>query len=144
MSHSETQKSQVNGHQQANLPEPEVLATANRRQFSPSYKLRIIAEADACSKAGEVGALLRREGLYSSNLSSWRKQQRQGSLKADKGPKRGRKQKDQRDKELTKLRAENEKLKVKLAQAETIIDIQKKLSVAFGLKLDGQPANDKD
>ena len=144
MSHIQTKKSQLNGQQPADLPDPEVLVTAKRRQFSPSYKLQIIAEADACSKPGELGAMLRREGLYSSNLSSWRKQKRQGLLKADKAPKRGRKQKDRRDKELAELRAENEKLKVKLAQAETIIDIQKKLSVAFGLKLDDQMVNDKD
>jgi transposase-like protein len=144
MSDQSNEKPQLNGHHQNDLPDPQVLASAKRRQYSSSYKLRIIAEADACNKSGEISALLRREGLYSSNLSGWRKQKQKGLLSQGKVPKRGRKEKDLRDKEIEKLRAENEKLKVKLSHAETIIDVQKKLSQAFGLSPIEVPSSAKD
>ena len=73
------------------MPDPEVVPRAKRRNFSAEYKRRILAEADQCRERGEVGALLRREGLYSSHLSNWRRQQRQGQLQALGPQKRGRK-----------------------------------------------------
>ena len=108
-------------------PNPEVAATAKRRQFSPSERRRILAAADRCSKNGEIGALLRREGIYSSQLATWRKQ-REATERAGLEPKkRGRKAdpaiaEARRFAELTR---ENERLRRKLAQAHTIIDVQK-------------------
>ena len=64
----------------AHEPDPEVLPKAERRQFSAEYKLRLLAEADRCSEPGQIGALLRREGLYSSHLSKWRQQRERGAL----------------------------------------------------------------
>lgn len=116
-------------------PDPEVAATAKRRQFSGKEKRRILAAADRCSEAGEIGALLRREGIYSSQLATWRKQ-RAGAERVALAPqKRGRKAdpaiaEARRVAELTK---ENERLRRKLAQAHTIIDVQKKLCTLLGL-----------
>ena len=114
-------------------PDPEVVAGARRRQFSASYKLRILEEADAC-KDGEVGALLRREALYSSHLTAWRRQRTQGLLSVFQ-PRRGRPPKDPATAELARLRAENERLTRKLAVAETIIEVQKKVSALLGITL---------
>lgn len=95
-----------------------------RRHFSPDYKLSILAEYDACTESGERGALLRREGLYSSLISDWRRQHRQGLLKAA----LGRSGADRPSaNEVAKLRAENERLRNKLAQAEVIIGVQGKV-----------------
>ena len=81
----------LNIHQvKAEVPEPEVVPQAKRRQFSAAYKLQIVEEADRCQAGGEVGALLRREGLYSSNLSRWRQLREQGQLQALGASKRGR------------------------------------------------------
>ncbi len=106
-------------------PEPEVDAKPTRRRFTAAYKLKIVEEADECSE-GEIGALLRREGLYSSHLSTWRRQREEGAIQAL-GKKRGRKAKP-RDKEKEQLVRENAKLRRKLEQAEKIIEIQKKVS----------------
>src|SRR6266404_5061955 len=97
-----------------------------RRVFSPEYKLAILAEYDRCTEAGEKGAILRREGLYSSLLTDWRRQHRQGLLKANLGRTDGGRGGPSLS-ELAKLRAENERLKTKLAQAEAIIDVQGKV-----------------
>jgi len=97
-----------------------------RRAFSAEYKLAILAEYDACSEAGEKGAILRREGLYSSIITDWRRQHRQGLLKAAVGRSdmsRG----GPSMSELNKLRAENERLRRKLAQAEVVIEVQGKV-----------------
>ena len=117
------------------IPEPEVVAQAERRQFSAKYKLRILEEADRCNGAGELGALLRREGLYSSYLSRWRRQRDQGQLQALASKKRGRKSaaQSQQAAELAELRRENQRLQFRLVQAETIIEVQKKLSQLLGL-----------
>jgi transposase-like protein len=112
-------------------PTTEVVAKAKRRRFSAAYKRRIVEEAARCEK-GEVAALLRREGLYSSHLSNWRKQYEAGGLEALSAKKRGRKRKDPAVKELEKLRRENERLQAKLEQAELIIEVQKKVSALFG------------
>lgn len=97
-----------------------------RRVFTPEYKLAILAEYDAASESGEKGALLRREGLYSSLITDWRRQHRQGLLKANLGRSDGGRGGPSRS-EVAKLRAENERLRTKLAQAEAIIDVQGKV-----------------
>lgn len=116
-------------------PDPEVAATAKRRQFSGKEKRRILAAADRCSEAGAIGALLRREGIYSSQLATWRKQREASERVALEPRKRGRKAdpdiaETRRVAELTK---DNERLRHKLAQAHTIIDVQKKLCTLLGL-----------
>ena len=119
----------------AAIPEPEVVPQAERRQFTAKYKLRILEKADSCNGAGELGALLRREGLYSSYLSRWRRQRDQGQLQALASKKRGRKSavQSQQAEELAELRRENQRLQFRLIQAETIIEVQKKLSQLLGL-----------
>src|SRR4051812_24522547 len=97
-----------------------------RRIFSPEYKLAILAEYDACTESGEKGAILRREGLYSSLIGDWRRQHRQGLLKAAVGRSDGGRGGPSLS-ELAKLRAENERLRHKLAQAEVVIEVQEKV-----------------
>jgi len=116
-----------NGQLEAEVPDPEVVPRAKRRQFSAKYKLRILTEADQCTQRGEIGALLRREGLYSSHLTTWRRQRDRGQLAGLTPKKRGRKP-DPQAAELARLQRENEQLKARLEQAETIIEVQKKLS----------------
>jgi len=126
-------------------PDPEVPEKAVRRQFSAKYKLRILKEADGCKKDGELGEMLRREGLYSSHLSTWRKQLEKGSLKALSGKKRGRKKKkDPKSRREKELERENRKLRRKLEQAETIIEIQKKVAALLGIELDTPGSEEKD
>jgi transposase len=129
MSQDELNKSQV--------PDPEMVPQAKRRRFSAKYKLRILEEADACREPGEIGALLRREGLYSSYLTAWRRQREQGQLDALGPKKRGRKPSmdEALAKELDALKRENQRLESRLQQAETIIEVQKKLSGLLGLTL---------
>ena len=95
-----------------------------RRVFTPEYKLAILAEYDGCTETGEKGALLRREGLYSSLITDWRRQHRQGLLKAALGRSDTGRPSLQ---DNARLRAENERLRTKLAQAEAIIDVQGKV-----------------
>jgi transposase len=114
-------------------PDPEVPARAQRRQFTAAYKLRILDEADACSAPGQLGALLRREGLYSSHLSEWRRLRSQGTLAALAPQRRGRPAAPTTSAELTRLRQENEQLNRQLAAAEAIIEIQKKVSALLAL-----------
>jgi transposase len=115
------------------VPDPEVVPKAKRRMFSAKYKLRILEEADSCIEAGQVGALLRREGLYSSHLTTWRRQRDEGVLKGLSPQKRGRKRQDELEREVARLQRENERLQANLEQAETIIEVQKKLSRLLGL-----------
>jgi transposase-like protein len=113
--------------------DPEVSAKARRRRFTPAYKASVVEEAIACTESGQIGALLRREGLYSSALALWRRQYQCGALKALKDDKRGRKcTRDARGQELERLRREVEQLNKKLHQAELIIDIQKKVAAILG------------
>ena len=108
-------------------PDPEVDARPQRRRFTADEKLRVLKEADACKEAGDVGALLRREGLYSSHLSHWRKARDEGALSTlsrQRGPKVRR---DPLRKEVERLQRENERLQQRLDQAEVIIEVQKKL-----------------
>jgi len=114
----------------SNDPDPELPKKAKRRQYSAAYKQRILTEVAKCSEPGEVGALLRREGLYSSLLSRWRAQQEEGSLSALKPKKRGRKARpvDPQARRIVELERETAHLRKKLKNAEIIIDVQKKLS----------------
>jgi transposase len=111
-----------------------VLEKAARRTFTAEYKQRILAEADACSEPGCIGKLLRSEGLYSSHLSKWRNE-RQQAIRARLPKQRGRKLLDENPlaAENARLQAEIQRLQVRLTQAETIIDVQKKLSQLLGL-----------
>ncbi len=118
-------------------PDPEVRAQQKRRRFTAKYKVRIVEEAQKCTEQGQVGALLRREGLYSSTLTNWRRQYQRGAFCAFKDEKRGRKcTRDSRDQELERLRRENERLGRKLAHAELIIDIQKKVAAMLGYPIE--------
>ena len=106
--------------------DPEVIEKATRRRFSSEYKRRIALEADQCSDSGEIGALLRREGIYSSMLARWRRQLHEESTMPSPNNRRGKKPSS--TKEFEALQRENERLKEKLRQAELIIDVQKKVS----------------
>jgi len=118
------------------VPNPEVLAKASRRRFTADYKRQILQQADACTEPGQLGALLRRQGLYSSHLTTWRRQREQGALEALAGKRRGPKPtghllaEDNR-----KLQRENQRLARRLQQAELIIEIQKKASAILGIPL---------
>ena len=110
-------------------PDPEVTPKAQRRSFSAAYKRDILRQADACSKPGEVGSLLRKEGLYSSHLSAWKEQRETGALK-ELSKKRGRKASSsaevQSRNRVAQLERDNKRLREKLEKAETIISVQKK------------------
>jgi transposase len=125
MSQNEQDHQSKNGVRPAGMADPEVMPIAKRRQFSRAYKLRILAEVEQCQR-GEVGALLRREGLYSSMLSKWRQQQAAGKL--DRPSERQEQKVEDQAKELRRLQRENARLQAKLAKAEAIIEVQKKLS----------------
>lgn len=107
--------------------DPEVPERATRRRFTAEYKAKILAEYENLLP-GEKGALLRREGLYSSLISEWRKQAAQGAAEGLADNKRGRKGPDARDRRIAKLEAENERLRDELAKAHTVIDVQGKVS----------------
>lgn len=117
-------------------PDPEVVPKAERRRFSAEYKQRILTEADRCSEQGQIGALLRREGLYASHLTTWRRQRDQGAL----SQKRGRKP-DPQAAEIKRLGHENERLRLRLERAERIIDVQKKLAQLLGTNPVEMPSN---
>jgi transposase-like protein len=125
-------------------PNPEVTAKAARRRFTAEYKLRVLTLADACNEPGSLGKLLRREGLYASNLNTWRNQYDRGVLSALAPKKRGRKEsvRDPLHAENEKLRKENERLSSRLRQAEIIIDVQKKISQILGIPL-ATPENER-
>jgi transposase len=117
-----------------NPPDPEVSSKPARRKFTAEYKLKILAEADNCTRQGDIGALLRREGLFTSHLTQWRRKRREGSLGALSEAKRGPKpEKNPLASEVARLEREVERLKRKLDQAETIIDVQKKVSGLLGI-----------
>lgn len=121
------------------IPSNEIAPKPKRRSFTPAYKADIVTKANACTKPGEVGELLRREGLYSSHLTEWRKAAKAGTLKAL-GRKRGPKKK----RSAAEVRAEKAErevaaLRKKLQFAEDVIALQKKLSEVLGVKLDPPP-----
>lgn len=115
-------------------PDPEVSDKAHRRRFTGAYKLKILAEVEACHEPGQIGAILRREGLYSSHLMTWRKQREEGILKGLMPKVRGRKTRETTALagRVAELEKANAYLQAKLKQAETIIDVQKKLCTIFG------------
>ena len=125
------------------VPDPEVREKAVRRRFTAAYKLRILQEAASCKKKGQLGALLRREGLYSSNLATWKRQMEQGTLEALSPKKRGRKAKepDPSARRIAELERENARLQKKLRQAETIIEVQKKISEILHVPLNENGEN---
>jgi len=126
----------------AGPPDPEVTERAARRRFTAEYKLRMVRQADACAGSGELGALLRREGLYSSHLTTWRRQWEQGSLAALSPKKRGRPAAPSSPlaRRVAELERENAQLTQRLRQAETIISVQKKVSEILGIPL--KPGDD--
>ena len=124
-------------------PDPEVTERAKRRRFTAEYKLRILREADACKGHGDLGSLLRREGLYSSHLATWRRQRDEITKAGLKARKRGPKPKAE-DPRVKQLERENLRLKRRLEQAETIIDFQKKLSKLLGIELKDPDSNGID
>jgi transposase len=117
--------------------ETEVSAKARRRQFSAEYKRRVLREADSCTQPGEIGALLRREGLYSSHLTTWRAQQRRGELAGLASKKRGpqAKKPDARDRKMAEQQREIARWKARAERAEALVDLQKKVSDLLGIRL---------
>jgi transposase len=132
----------ING--EVDPPDPEVPEAKARRRFTAQYKLRILEEADTCTEPGQLGVLLRREGLYSSNLTTWRRQRSEGILDSLSPKKRGRKAKEKNPlaERAGELERENQRLRHKLKQAETIIEVQKKISQLLGIPLDS-PESDE-
>ena len=109
------------------VADPELVEQAKRRTFTARYKAPILAEADACSRPGEVGEMLRREGLYTSHLTYWRKQRKDGALE-ELGKPRGRKPTDKRDQEVAQLKRKLERSEAELAKARRVIEIQGNVS----------------
>ena len=122
------------------IPDPAVPEKPVRRRFTAEYKLRVLREAERSTGPGELGALLRREGLYSSHLTTWRKQREEGALAGLTPKRRGRKANPDAAliAENEGLRRQSERLAEKLRQAETIIEVQKKLSEILGIPLPPQ------
>jgi len=122
--------------------DPEVVPGPRRRAFTAEFKREVLAAADACTEVGAVGELLRRHGLYSSHLSEWRRQRDEGL----RPKRRGRKANGQRAlvEENAQLRREKARLEHRLAQAEVIIDVQKKLSVLLGIPLKSPDSDGSD
>jgi len=122
------------GTSRAPDPDPEVPATVQRRRFPAEYRLRIVKQADTCKQPGELGALLRREGLYSSLLTNWRRQREQGALRDLRERRPGPKPRPV-DPRVKQLEAENARLQRKLQRADTIITLQKKVAEILGIPL---------
>ena len=120
----------------AAAPDPEVTAKATRRRFTAAYKLSVIEKAEQCEGRGEIGRLLRREGLYSSHLSGWRKAAREGSLR-ELGKKRGPMPSGgkREAKKVRKLERENARLREELRKAHIVIEVQGKVAGLLGLSL---------
>ena len=118
--------------------ETEVVVKAARRRFTAAEKLRVLSEADLCTKPGELGALLRREGLYSSHLATWRAARRRGELAGLAPRARGPKAKpvDPRDRKIAELERETRRLLARLERAEGLIAVQKKVAQILGLPLE--------
>lgn len=115
-------------------PDPEVPERAKRRRFTAQYKLWLLQQADACTEPGQIGALLRREGLYSSLLTEWRRARDAGALR-ELSKKRGRPAPHPMEKEVSKLQRQNERLRRQLEQARKIIEVQGKVSELLGIPL---------
>lgn len=121
----------------------ECVAAGRRRRFSAAYKVRIVSEADACTEPGEVAALLRREGLYSSHLSNWRREMRREALVGMKAKKRGRRPtKTPEQRRIEELEKRNAALEKELYIANALLDLQKKASELLGITLDSTDRGD--
>jgi len=127
-------------------PDPEVPEKAVRRHFTAEYKLNILRQAEDCRERREIGALLRREGLYSSHLTTWRRQRDAGIFSGLKPKQRGRKVNPVHplQAENEQLRKENNRLQRRLKKAELIIDIQKKISQMLGIPLETSEKGEED
>jgi len=125
------------------VPDPEVVEKAKRRQFSPEYKLRVLREADACRGEGQIGALLRREGLYSSHLVTWRRLRESGALAGMRAKKRGPRGCVE-DPRLKQQERQIARLQRQLKQAVTIIEIQKKVAGILGIPLNAPELDEND
>jgi transposase-like protein len=123
------------------MPNTEVVAKAKRKRFTAAEKLRILREVEACRGSGEIGALLRREGIYSSYLTTWRKQRELGELDGLSPHKRGPKPNPEAI-ELAKLRREHERLQERMRRAELIIDVQKKVARMLGETIESPELDD--
>jgi transposase len=119
------------------LTEVEVVAKAERRRFTAEYKLKVLREADRCKQPGEIGALLRREGLYWSNLTNWRKQRERGELAGLSVKQRGpqRREKSPLAERVRELERDNARLKRRAERAEGLVELQKKVSEILGIEL---------
>jgi len=128
------------------VPPTEVRPTATRRRFSAKYKREILREADRCTKTGELGALLRREGLYSSHLTTWRAQRERGELQGLAPKRRGPKPapKNPLAGRMHELERENAKLRKRAERAEALVEIQKKLSELWGVTLPTPEDTERD
>lgn len=126
------------------LTEVEVLAKAERRRFTAEYKVKVLREADRCKQPGEIGALLRQEGLYWSNLTTWRKQRESGELAGLSARKRGpqRREKNPLAERVRELERDNMRLKRRAERAEGIVELQKKVSEILGIELEKSVATD--
>jgi len=142
---SETERSEVERRvapgEATTAPDPEVAASAKRRQFTAEYKKRILAEAEAAGEPGTIGAMLRREGLYSSHLTIWRQQRDRGLIPHRRGPKP---KHDPLVEEVRRLKQEVGRLTQLLARAELIIDVQKKVSLLLGIPLAAAKSDGSD
>ena len=126
----------IEGGRAALRPNPEVLARAKRRTYRGDYKQQVLAEADAARGSGEIGAVLRQHGLYSSHLTKWRQERRSGILEGLAPQKRGPKSKaNPLTAENQKLRRDNERLTDRLRKAEIVIDVQKKVAMLLGIPI---------
>lgn len=130
-----------NGSIKAVMPNTEVVAKAKRKRFTAAEKLRILREVEACRGSGEIGALLRREGIYSSYLTTWRKQRELSELDGLSPHKRGPKPNPEAI-ELAKLRREHERLQERMRRAELIIDVQKKVARMLGETIESPELDD--
>ena len=130
------------GSSQGSVPDPELVEKAKRRRFTADYKLKIVREAEACTKPGEIGALLRREGLYSSLLTEWRRAHEAGALGALERP-RGRPKNDPRDAEIARLRRRAERAESELVKARKVIEVQGNVSALLGELLEPRDAPDR-
>jgi len=130
-----------NGSVKEAMPNTEVVVKAKRKRFTAAEKLRILREVEACRGSGEIGALLRREGIYSSYLTTWRKQRELGELDGLSPHKRGPKPNPEAI-ELAKLRREHERLQERMRRAELIIDVQKKVARMLGETIESPELDD--
>lgn len=140
---SERSEAAGGGAARPGRPDPEWVERPRRRTFTAAYKRRILLEAASCHRPGEIGALLRREGLYTSHLSAWRKQREQGRL-AGSGTPRGRRPKDPLAVENERLRRQVARAEAELAKAKKVIEVQGKVSALLGVLLEPDSAGQDD